>query len=293
MEPRKPDFIIIGSAKCGTTALASILGAHPDCCMSNPKEVKFFHDDASYEKGWGWYQRAFAHYNGEPVVGEASPQYASRGPCPHTAKRIHEFNPDMKIIFMVRHPLERELSFWKMVWDLGIRGEDGISEKSALNGFDHWMRMVRDLEWWDDCRYHYQLEAYLKCFPTGQILVSFLEDWKLGKDGEVARIMRFLGLDPAMQAAGFQERANRAVDRTMDRPLLKKIRLHPLARIVVGGFPASWRDWARNKIARTKVVPPTPDLSMELKAEFINHVKPDAEIFLKQWGKPFNYWDLK
>lgn len=89
MEPQKPNFIIIGAAKCGTTALASILDSHPDCCMSRLKEVSFFQDtidfepNPNYEKGWEWYQKAFSHYNGEPIVGEATPSYADRSRSPH------------------------------------------------------------------------------------------------------------------------------------------------------------------------------------------------------------------
>jgi Sulfotransferase domain len=297
MTPQKPTFIIIGSAKCGTTALASILGAHPDCCMSSPKEVNFFQDNLefqrnpNYEKGWKWYQQAFAHYKGEPVVGEASPLYSERHFSPNTAKRIYEFNPDMKIIYLVRHPLERQISAWKMHWADGMAGGNANGAKWAMKGFDFWMRknVVKEWDQWEGVRYYYQLAAYLEYFSIEQISVSFTKDRRADMNIELGKILRFLGLDPKKQPKDFQEEANRADDRTIDRPALKKVRTHKLARILIERFPSSWREWARSNIARTQAVPPELDLAEKTKSEFINYVKPDAEIFLKQWGKPSNY----
>lgn len=298
MEPKKPTFLIIGSAKCGTTALASILGSHPDCCMSDPKEVNFFQDNIdyqtnpNYEKGWEWYHRAFSHYNGESVVGEATPSYSDRSRSPNTAKRIYEFNSEMKIIYLVRNPLERQFSAWKMQYAFGKERSFPWRREHqwALKGLDYWMQMAKNAKQWDECRYQYQLLAYLEYFPAQQVLVSFLEDWKLLKDREVSRIMDFLGLDLTSRATNFQEMANRGNERTIDRPLLKQIRIHPIVRLLVGCFPASWRDWARINIARTKAVLPQHNFLEETKLEFINYVKPDAEMFLAQWGKPSNYW---
>jgi Sulfotransferase domain len=303
MEPKKPTFLIIGSAKCGTTALASILEAHPDCCMSRPKEVYFFNNDSNYEKGWEWYRQVFTHHSNEPVVGEATPHYCDRDaywhngivPSPKTVKRICEFNSEMKIVYMVRHPLERQVSAWKMLWDQGMCGHSSTANKWALKGFDYWMRMAIDAKWCDGVRYCYQLEPFLERFPAGQVLVSFLEDWERNKNGEVARIMQFLGLNSEMRTTEFQEDANRAADRiiVIDRQFLKRVRLHPLSRMVVPRFPASWRDWARSTFTRIRQpAPPKSDISSATKAEFIRYVKPDSEKFLKQWGKPADFWSL-
>jgi Sulfotransferase domain len=300
MTPKKPTFIIIGSAKCGTTALASILGAHPDCCMSNPKEVCFFQDNIdyqtnpNYEKGWEWYQQAFAHYKGEPVVGEATPSYSDRSRSPNTAKRIYEFNPAMKIIYLVRHPLERQISAWKMQYAFGKEQSFPWSRehKWALKGFEYWMQHQKEVNQWDECRYHFQLAAYLEYFPIEQILVSFTKDRRADMNVELVKILRFLGLDFGKQPNDFQKEANRADDRTIDRPVLKKMRTHTLTRMLVSRFPLAWREWARSNIARTQAVPPKSDLTEKTQSEFINYVESDAETFLKHWGKPSNYWPL-
>ncbi|NJM99335.1 MAG: sulfotransferase [Phormidesmis sp. RL_2_1] len=232
MTPQKPTFLIIGSAKCGTTALASILSNHPDCCMSRPKEVKFFLDtidykpnNPDYEKGWDWYQQAFAHYNGEAIIGEGTPNYSARTRSPNTAKRVYGFNPNMKLIYMVRNPLERQVSAWKMEYTFGqSEAFPPIPEYEwALKGLNYWMQMQREQGQWNDCCYGYQLEAYEAFFPRESICVSFLEDWKHSKDAEISRILRFLDLDPTLLPEGIQESANRGADRKISRPLVKKL----------------------------------------------------------------------
>jgi hypothetical protein len=301
-EPKKPTFLIVGSTKCGTTALASILGAHPDCCMSRPKEVNFFDNpvaadhDSNYAKGWEWYREAFSHYNGEPVVGEATPSYADRTRGSATPARIRGFNRRMKLIYMVRDPLERQISLWKMIYALGVIQTTMGTEREpwqvrAFNGFDQWMRVERENRLWDACRYEYQLEGLLEHFPGDQILVSFLEDWKSAKDAEVERIMTFLGLDPAKRDKTFLEISNKADDRRLERPFIKRIRMRPGVGAVIRRFPPSWRDWARNNIATRRIVAPAIDLSDELRAEFARFVSADARRFLRRFGKPADFWN--
>lgn len=298
MEPQKPAFLIIGSAKCGTTALASILGSHPDCCMSNPKEVSFFQDtidfkpNPNYEKGWEWYKKAFAHYTGESVVGEATPSYSDRSRSPNTAKRIYEFNPDMKIIYMVRNPFKRQISGWKMQYASGKEKSFPWrrEHKWALKGFDYWMRMQGDVGQWDECRYSYQLCAYEEFFSNENICVSFLEDWQHSKEAEVKRIMMFLGLNPASWQTNSPEQANRASDRTIETPLVKKIRRIPQFQAIFKSFPSSWQNWATMKFARTKVVTPVVEISPNTQQSFINYVADDSRAFLQKYGKNLELW---
>ena len=298
LNPAKPNFLIIGSAKCGTTALSSLLSLHPDCCMSRPKEVSFFQDNIdfalnpNYAKGWDWYQQAFKHYDGEPIVGEATPSYSDRSRSPNTARRIYEFNPDMKIIYMVRDPLQRQISCWKMQYALGIEGSCPWRREHqwAVKGFDYWMCMQRDAGQWDECRYHYQLSAYQSFFASDKICVSFLEDWKSHKEAEVERIMQFLGLDPKLWNKDIQEKANRGTDRKIDRPMLRRFLSQPPVQRMVKQFPLSWRDWARKNWAKISVATPEPIVSEAVKAAFLAYVSTDSEKFLAQYGKTASLW---
>ena len=267
--------------------------------MSRPKEVGYFLDtidykpnNPNYEKGWDWYQQAFSHYDGEAAVGEATPNYAARTRSPNTAKKIYEFNPDMKLIYMVRDPLAKQMSGWKMMY-AAAKDEASPSTKEhewAVKGIDYWMEMKRERSQWDDCRYGYQLAAYETFFPEENICVSFLEDWAQSKSAEVNRILRFLNLDPALMPDDIQERTNRGADRQVSRPLVKKIRTHPAVRMMVKGLPKSWRDWSRTKVATKAAVYPTVELSPAVKDSFVSYVAEDVRAFLKRYDKPQDFW---
>jgi hypothetical protein len=287
---KRPNFLIIGSAKCGTTALASILGAHPDCCMGRPKEVCFFQDtmdfkpNSNYDMGWEWYQKAFSHYQGESVVGEATPSYSDRSRSPNTARRIAEFNPEMKIIYMVRDPLERQLSAWKMQWSHGMRNlhPDRREDKWAIKGFSYWLEHQRDAGQWDMCRYSYQLAAYREFFSDSQILVSFLEDWKQDKKKEVVRILDFLQLDPKCWDSSQQEAANRAGDRTIEKSWYRRLRSNPIVRGMSVMLPAVLKVRLFKALGESRAKPPEPDLSAAIVREFLSDVGSDVNL-----GEPF------
>ena len=266
--------------------------------MSRPKEVSFFQDNMdfqpnpNYEKGWEWYQQAFAHYNGEPLIGEATPSYSDRSRSPQTSKRIYKFNPEAKIIYMVRDPLARQISCWKMQYAMGIENSFPWRREHqwAVKGFNYWMLMQRDVQQWDECRYGYQLASYEDCFPVNNIFVSFLEDWQRSKATEVSRIMSFLGLDPNLWQQDIPEEANRGSDRTIERPLVKKLRTHPIVETFVKKFPITWRDWARSVLARTRIKPPAIQLAESTKEEFLHYVSEDSYPFLQRYGKDPALW---
>jgi hypothetical protein len=191
-----------------------------------------------------------------------------------------------------------------MIWAFGAEGTfPAIETKWAHEGLEYWMRMEKDgdpekrEEWplarWDACCYQYQLEAYLEHFPREQILVSFLEDWRAGKDSEVERITRFVDLDPARYPQLLREKPHRAEDRTIVRSsLVKQVLRSPMAMQMVRSLPRSVRDWARDRIPTSPVVLPEPDLTPATKAEFLEFVRPDAQAFLKEWGKPADFWSF-
>lgn len=301
MQIKKPTFLIIGAGKCGTTALASILDSHPDVCMSSPKEVSFFQDildcdlNPNYAKGWLWYKRAFAHYRGEAEVGEATPSYSDRTRSPGTAQRIHEFNPNMKIIYMVRDPFRRQVSAWRMWWAMDAAGclPSRREQEWAAKGFDYWMCRQKEAGQWSVCRYTYQLAAYERFFQESQLCVSFLEDWTTSKAQEVRRIMGFLGLDGTRWDLGFKEERNSSADRVIERQWLKQVRTSKVMRSVVGQMPQKVRDWARSRLVVVRPEPPAAAIAPKTKREFLEFVRDDAREFLTKFGKPVDLWNLQ
>jgi hypothetical protein len=109
-----PDFLIVGVQKAATTSLYYYLDQHPLILGSRPKEVCYFDRDANFEKGLPWYKQHFPNTRSPFTTYkyfEATPEYVYRS---YVAKRIFEFNPNTKIIIVLREPVSRAFSAWSM-----------------------------------------------------------------------------------------------------------------------------------------------------------------------------------
>jgi hypothetical protein len=108
-----PTFLIIGAQKSGTRWLRKNLGRHPEIFTAN-REGTYFSSDPNFERGLRWYRRQFAGWDGEEIVGEATPGYMMWKRVSPTveemAGRIDEQLPDVKLIAIVRNPVDRAYS---------------------------------------------------------------------------------------------------------------------------------------------------------------------------------------
>ena len=112
MNSKIPDFIIIGAAKSGTTSLYKYLCRHPQIFMCTPKEPDFFSIDANYFKGIDWYYSLFNEASPTQVCGEASTTYSRWHQHPKAAERIYQSLGQVKLIYIMRHPVDRAYSFY-------------------------------------------------------------------------------------------------------------------------------------------------------------------------------------
>ena len=134
-----PDFLIIGSPKCGSTALHVALVPHPDLFLSNPKEPKFFMcdgrkpDPGAPERSGRRAQRAGMGL-GPGRLREAVRPRPRPGRCgararrstsgtPTAHRRIHALIPDVKMIAVIRDPIDRAYSNWGHLWCDGLEPE--------------------------------------------------------------------------------------------------------------------------------------------------------------------------
>jgi hypothetical protein len=110
------NFLIVGTQKGGTTALSTFLAKHPEICFAPSKEVHFF-DNEHYNPNTSVpmlnqrYKSYFPNWEGQHIIGEATPIYMY---LPFIAERIYKYNPNMKLIFLLRDPVERALSQYTM-----------------------------------------------------------------------------------------------------------------------------------------------------------------------------------
>lgn len=108
--PPPPTFLIIGAQKCATRWLRFNLQQHPEIHTAD-RELSFFCRDRTFRLGLDWYRSQFTGWSGEPVIGEATPGYMMWRNEPHLiAARIDDLLPGVRLIALLRDPVERALS---------------------------------------------------------------------------------------------------------------------------------------------------------------------------------------
>jgi len=208
-----PDFIIIGAAKSGTTSLYDYLSQHPSVHSALWKEIYFF--DRYFPRGINWYRSNFQYkiqklfstkiLKKKFLTGEATPTYFHH---PLTAKRISEFLPNIKLIVLLRNPIDRAYSHYQMEKKLGyeeLTFEEAInSETSRLEGESE--KMFKDLNYFSFKRqifsyvttgfYADHLELWMKYFPKNQLLIINSQDLEKNTDKIFQEVLIFLELNP-------------------------------------------------------------------------------------------------
>jgi hypothetical protein len=197
----KPNLFLVGAPKCGTTAWVKYLGSHPDIYFCRVKEPHHFSYD--FPK-WRWfpdreeYLALFRDSGDAPVVGEGSVRYLYSSVA---AREIHAFNPDAKILILLRdqedflpsvhnqqlYNRDEAIENFELAWRLsGKRAPDSVPACCREASFLDYAAMGR---------FHEQVERYFNVFPAEQIRVIAFRDWITDPRLTYLDILRFLGLE--------------------------------------------------------------------------------------------------
>lgn len=181
-----PDFIIIGAAKAATTTLSNMLAVHPCVCMVSGKEPHFFSTDRYYNPGWNWYQQLYADCEQGSILGDASTSYSRIRYCPKTISRLKLHVPDVKIIYMVRHPIERMVSAY-----IERLATQGLNEAfPSVNEAVKSQPMIVD-----SSRYYEVFDAYRQNFSEKNIKIIWFEEFVADIEAGFKDVCNFLGCD--------------------------------------------------------------------------------------------------
>ncbi len=188
---RKVNFLVCGTQKGGTTALAEYLSEHHEICMAKRKEVHFF--DKVELPDYSHYHAFFSPKKHHKVLGEATPIYMYWDNAP---ERIHEYNSQMKLIVVLRNPVDRAYSHWNMTRN---RGQEPLSFREAIECEE---ARCKDKKSEDSRRYSYvdrghyleQLERLWSLFPRENILVLKNEDLKNFPQETLNKVCDFIGV---------------------------------------------------------------------------------------------------
>lgn len=188
------DFIIAGVQKAGTTALFDYLSDDPNLSLSRVKEVHFFDDETVdwQDPDYGPYHAQF-DWTAPGLKGEATPIYIY---WPHSLERIAAYNPDMRLIVMLRDPVERAWSHWRMETSRGVETHpfswcirQGRTRLMTATPWGH----HREFSYVERGFYAEQVARLLSLFPRGQVLFLTAEGLKGEPNETLAAVSRFLG----------------------------------------------------------------------------------------------------
>jgi hypothetical protein len=213
-----PNYLVIGAQKSGTTSLHGYLAAHPGVLTSAVKEIQFF--TRYYGQGERWY---LAHFplaaratatsltrHVRPAVGESSATYLFH---PRAPERVYSFDPAMKLISVLRDPVDRAYSHYQMEFRWGretLSFEAALAREAALA--PELERMLDDTEFESvdavNCsyvargRYAEQLARWLELFPREQRLVRTSAELLADPAATMSEVATFLGV-PARAAEAY------------------------------------------------------------------------------------------
>ena len=176
-----PNFLIIGAQKAGTTSLFHYICQHPQIFTNNIKEIHFF--DRHHQLGAKWYSSHFplaGRLLSNRRMGEATPYYLCH---PHAPGRIAALLPQVKLIAVLRNPVERAISHY---FHEKKKGREQLPILEAMQREEErcggeWQRMLKDESYCSQTHqsfsykqrgiYIEQLQRYWNFFSKEQILV--------------------------------------------------------------------------------------------------------------------------
>ncbi|MEM9399512.1 MAG: sulfotransferase [Verrucomicrobiota bacterium] len=189
---RKPNFLIIGAMKSGTTTLHRYLEQHPSIYMSPIKEPHYFSCrdiDSAPIKTWHDYTKLFDAVSEEIAIGESSTTYLT---SKDAANRIKECIPDVKLIVIFRNPVEAAYSLYLMKYRAQLSGK---SECQIIEGFDKIARPGEKSGIINGRFYYGQIKYYYDLFGGEQLKFLLYEDLKEDPSSLLREVFEFLGVD--------------------------------------------------------------------------------------------------
>jgi len=202
-----PDFLIIGTQKAGTTSLYNYLIQHPQVIKNKSwKEVRYYDLPENYSQGWGWYLGQFPDKSekGSRLTLDTSPSYLY---FPHIPPLIKQDLGNIKMIAMLREPVSRALSAWKMYHSFGthtdiapvnqkIADRRSFAEAIEQELSNQLPEGIYPYDYVGRGRYIEQLERYFNTFGRDQLLILESKQFQDNLAASLHQVCDFIGIDP-------------------------------------------------------------------------------------------------
>ncbi|MCZ4407828.1 sulfotransferase [Cryomorphaceae bacterium 1068] len=231
-----PNFFVVGVVKGGTTSLYHYLAQHPDVYLPPIKETNHFASsdisEKDFLKGYAQdvnldldryikggmketihiahvnedhhYNALFSKVEQENAIGEISNSYMI---CPNAAKAIYDFNPEAKILVILRNPIRRAWSQFLMNLREAKSDADNFIQELENDHAQNPKGWGVNHQYLELGKYSDQLKRYFDLFGKDQVLPIFFEDYKKSPDDVLASICTFLEIDASFEF-DFSEKSN-------------------------------------------------------------------------------------
>ena len=300
----QPDALLIGAPKAGTSALHAALALHPGVFTSTPKEPKYYlcadapppaycgPGDAHSQREWIWryedYQRLFEPARPDQLRIESTPFYLY---LRNARRRIAEELPNVKLIAVIRDPVDRAYSNWMHLWSDGLEPVDDFptafhleQERIAKGWAPFWHYRRQGF-------YGRQLDDLYRHVDADRILVVRYRELVDDPSGLLDRVSAFLGLEPGVIST---------IPRENSRPYVApSATTSVLARMVRAGAAAgAWfppQVWRRASqpltgLMQSRGAAARPKLDPTVRAQLVDEFSDDIDLLEQVTGRSFSDW---
>lgn len=284
LKGRFPDFLIIGSAKSGTTTLYEYLQRHQSVFLPALKEPEFFSNNSVFEKGVAWYKALFAKAGDGQICGEASTTYTRWPHTPDVPRRIMDLLLNPKFIYLMRNPVERAYSHYCH----HMRLEVTMTFEEALN---------RNSIYVDCSLYASQIDQYLRFFPKEAFLFLLFDDLATDPQSVMTKVENFLMIDAADVVSGSKCHENDRHQEFLSLHTTGRIRRLPGGSIIADVIPSKLKrrihDFVRQSslgrnVLKKHVIPP---MLRETRKALVERFREPNEMLSSRIGQDLSFWN--
>ena len=183
---RFPDALLIGEMKCGTTALQTFLNLHPNISFAEG-EINFF--GLNYKKGFDWYRKRMPIATKDQLIMERSVYFCGTW---GSFKNIYQFNPDIKLILILRDPIKRTISHFSMSKRQTEKFKNLTFEKYFFNGKSK--KILTSNDFIRRSLYYRSMLSWIHYFALNQIHIVDGEKFITNPIKELLKIEMFLNI---------------------------------------------------------------------------------------------------
>jgi hypothetical protein len=267
--------MLIGAQKCGTTSLAAQLSHHPEICFCQEKEPAYFNRAKDWRATLEQYHSLYQPSEGQ-LCGEASTSYTFIPEWPGVPERLYEYNPELKLIYIMRQPVERVISNYAHKIARGL--------VSAPPETVVW----KDPSLLNRSRYGVQIRPFIELFGRDKVLLMVFEEYIAAQRESLDQVANFLGIESQSWGDVAIESRHSSTGAWHLAPSIRRFVDMRQIRALISLVPAHWRNRLRPLVAKRLV--DKPEFSSYLRETLWRFLEDDVATVEALLGRRLNIW---